>query len=67
MHYRAQITLTDLKSGKAVTFERTVLFEREKSSLPPHDPLAIDVDQKRRVLRFALNEALEDAVRGYPA
>ena len=66
MRYRIQITLTDLEGGAVKTTERTVTFETEKLPYPPHDPGPIDVDQKRRILQAAMDEAVREAVNRYP-
>ncbi len=65
MKYTIRLTLIS-EGGAEKTFERTIAFERERNSHPPHAPLPIDVDQKRRVLELAIDEAKREALKDYP-
>ena len=66
MHYKIEITITDLEGNASRSFERTVQFDKGRLSFVPHDPAPIDVDQKRRILKAALDEAAADAIKDYP-
>ena len=66
MRYQAKITLLNLETQATRSFERTIELSRERSSVHPHDPLPIDVDQKRRALKLAIDEAAADALKDYP-
>lgn len=63
MRYTVEVLIRNLETGAVNITQRTVSLEREKSSMHPHDPLPIDSAQKDRLLRWAISEAAEDAVK----